>query len=163
MNNPTANIPSMTRDFLRNTGIMGVVTFLPVFRLETVLRPPGATPNFLARGIRCGRCAEACPYDSIRFIGITAGAFLHTPHIDLLEIPCYLCRVGGKHGKNGRSAGFCVAERSAPPGALHRIPNDKNTLSRIEKELKIRTAVLDRRLCLAGSTTSAENVISPVP
>jgi ferredoxin-type protein NapG len=52
------------------------------------LRPPGAVSEslFLERCTRCGDCAKACPYESIKF-DIRNG----TPVIFPDEIPCYLC------------------------------------------------------------------------
>ncbi len=134
---------------MKHAGMIGVVTFLPVFRPETVLRPPGATPDFLARCIRCGRCAEACPYDSIRFLGIASGILVHTPYIDPLQTPCYLCRERGPDGRNCPVSEFLRCGEVCPTGALRRIVNDKETLSMVPKRLKSGTAVLDRRFCLA--------------
>ncbi len=62
-----------------------------------LLRPPGARAEaeFRARCIHCGKCAEACPYGSIRMAaGRMAGFFgqvRNTPHIHAKSIPCWLC------------------------------------------------------------------------
>ncbi|AEH46070.1 hypothetical protein Thein_2222 [Thermodesulfatator indicus DSM 15286] len=57
------------------------------------LRPPGAVSEdlFAAKCVRCGRCAEICPYHSIRILDIRQGIFAGTPIIEVEKIPCYLC------------------------------------------------------------------------
>ena len=52
------------------------------------LRPPGAAPEalFLERCTRCGDCAKACPYDSIRF-----DARDGTPVLFADQSPCHFC------------------------------------------------------------------------
>ncbi|MBX3249873.1 MAG: 4Fe-4S dicluster domain-containing protein [Myxococcales bacterium] len=58
------------------------------------LRPPGALPEeaFTDACVRCFRCANACPNDTIRFHGLGAGlkqAF--TPYVHARERGCVLC------------------------------------------------------------------------
>lgn len=137
------------RAFLKNTVMLGVAISLPGFRTETVLKPPGAAPDFLAKCIRCGKCIEACPYDSIRFSGIAAGAEIYTPYIDPLRTPCYLCREKGPDGKSSPLGKFLRCGEACPTGALKLIPNKIEVLSRLPKELKSGTASLDRKLCIA--------------
>jgi MauM/NapG family ferredoxin protein len=57
------------------------------------LRPPGALDEaaFLARCLRCGRCAEVCPYRSLRPAGARRGLAAGTPEIVAREAPCWLC------------------------------------------------------------------------
>ncbi len=57
------------------------------------LRPPGALPEslFAARCIRCGRCAEVCPYRAIVVLDIRHGLNAGTPLIYPERVPCYLC------------------------------------------------------------------------
>lgn len=57
------------------------------------LRPPGARPEpvLVARCIRCGRCAAACPQRAIRTAGAGARAGIGTPVIVARERPCVLC------------------------------------------------------------------------
>jgi len=52
------------------------------------LRPPGAADEalFLERCTKCGDCAKACPYGSIRFHPQNG-----TPVIFAAKMPCYLC------------------------------------------------------------------------
>lgn len=62
-----------------------------------LLRPPGARAEaeFRTRCIHCGKCAEACPYGSIRMAaGRMAGFFgqvRNTPYIHAKTVPCWLC------------------------------------------------------------------------
>lgn len=60
---------------------------------KPVLRPPGAADEdvFLAMCIRCGRCAQACKYDSIKIGTEKHGVGLGTPYIVARESPCELC------------------------------------------------------------------------
>jgi len=60
---------------------------------KTVLRPPGAVDEdeFLALCVRCGKCNQACPYDSIKMGKENLGLGLGTPFIDARENPCRLC------------------------------------------------------------------------
>ena len=142
--------PELTRRvFLQQSGALGLVGFLPVFREETILRPPGAEADFLARCIRCGKCMEACPYDSIRFLGITAGALVYTPFIDPLQTPCYLCQQRGPDGKDRPLGPYLRCGEVCPTGALRRIVNDKKVLGQVPAQMKMGTSVLNRKLCLA--------------
>jgi MauM/NapG family ferredoxin protein len=76
------------------------------------LRPPGAVPErqFLATCIRCGRCAEVCPYYSIEPISLKGGLQAGTPIIHVEHIACYLCME-------------CV--KVCPSGALQDVPAEK--------------------------------------
>jgi ferredoxin-type protein NapG len=125
---------------------MGV---LPVHFVDTVLRPPGARRDFLARCIRCGKCIEACPYDSIRALDITAGALIHTPYVAPLITPCYLCQQRGPDGRDRPLGKHLLCGEACPTGAIRKIVNDKEVLATVPEEMKMGTSVLDRDLCLA--------------
>jgi MauM/NapG family ferredoxin protein len=57
------------------------------------LRPPGARQEsaFAALCIRCGRCAEVCPYRALRPAGFGLGLEAGTPVVVAREAPCWLC------------------------------------------------------------------------
>lgn len=116
---------------------------------ETALRPPGAGPDFLARCIRCGKCMEACPYGSIRAMGAEAGALLHTPYIDPLKTPCYVCRHRGPEGRDRAISSHLLCGAACPTGALTKIPNEIEVLSHLPHGIKPGLSVLQRHLCLA--------------
>jgi ferredoxin-type protein NapG len=137
------------REFLVNTGKFSLMATLPVFREDTVLRPPGARPDFLARCIRCGKCMEACPFDSIGFLGLSAGALVHTPYIDPLKTPCYLCQRRGADGKDKPLGKYLRCGEACPTGALAKIVNDKKVLAVVPEKYKMGISVLDPKLCLA--------------
>ena len=61
--------------------------------LHPPLRPPGAVPEkeFQTRCIRCRKCAEVCPYDSIVMTHGSWGIKMGTPVIYPRKVPCYLC------------------------------------------------------------------------
>jgi len=58
-----------------------------------LLRPPGAVAegDFLKRCLRCGRCAHACPYGSLKMGDLGDGLAIGTPLIVARQTPCYLC------------------------------------------------------------------------
>ena len=90
------------------------------------LRPPGAVPEseFLAACIRCGRCAEVCPYRSIGLVDIRDGFDAGTPVVTLPDVPCYLCME-------------CV--EVCPSGALRPLE---------DRDVRMGTAVVDRETCV---------------
>lgn len=137
------------RQFLGQARLLGLVPILPVLADQPVIRPPGAGHDFLARCIRCGKCMEACPYDSIRMFGLTAGALIHTPYVDPLKTPCYLCQQRGSDGKDHPISEYLRCGESCPTGALQRIVNDKLVLAHVPEEYKMGTSYLNRELCLA--------------
>lgn len=57
------------------------------------LRPPGALPEkeFIKRCIKCNKCAQICPYFSIRMAHAEWGRSMGTPMIFSRDIPCYVC------------------------------------------------------------------------
>ena len=61
--------------------------------IRNPLRPPGAVDEdeFNQKCIRCRKCEEVCPYDSIKMTDLAYGARAGTPVIFPREEPCYLC------------------------------------------------------------------------
>ncbi len=90
------------------------------------LRPPGAVPEeiFAGKCIRCGRCAEVCPYRCIRVLDIRWGVWAGTPLIFVDENPCYLCMK-------------CV--EVCPTGTLVKIK---------QSETRMGLAVINKRYCV---------------
>lgn len=93
------------------------------------LRPPGAVPEreFVRRCIRCNKCAQVCPYGSIRMGHIQAGRNFGTPLIHARDIPCYLCM---------------DCPPVCPTGALDRGLTEK-------RDVRMGVAVIDESLCFA--------------
>lgn len=108
------------------------------------LRPPGALPEreFIATCIRCGKCAQACPYGSISLASLMDGvSIMGTPVIRARKTPCYLCL---------KCPPVC------PSGAL------KRTLKRKE-EVCMGTAVMNTRDCLAWQGTLCRSCFDDCP
>lgn len=108
------------------------------------LRPPGALPEreFLAACIRCGKCAQACPYRSIRMAGLLDGvALMGTPVIRARETPCFLCM---------KCPPVC------PSGAL------KRTVRRKE-DVRMGEALIDKKTCLAWEGTLCRSCYDDCP
>jgi len=61
--------------------------------IRSPLRPPGAIEEelFDKTCIRCRKCAEICPYDSIQIAHGEWGLKMGSPFIIPRETPCYLC------------------------------------------------------------------------
>lgn len=97
-----------------------------------ILRPPGAVDEkeFLARCIRCTRCADACESGCIRFFGAEAGSLEGTPYIMPEEKSCVLCLNCGQ---------------ACPSAALE--PLEK------KDQVKMGVAVVDKRLCVSHNRT----------
>ena len=95
-----------------------------------VLRPPGAQSesDFMARCVRCGKCIEACPHESIfaikSFISATSG----TPTLDVRAKACRMC-----HDVP------CVPV--CPTNALRNVEKPE--------EIKMGYAVVDRETCIS--------------
>ena len=57
------------------------------------LRPPAALPepDFLRTCIKCGQCAEACPYDTLIMSKPGDNVPMGTPYFIPRDVPCYMC------------------------------------------------------------------------
>jgi ferredoxin-type protein NapG len=57
------------------------------------LRPPGAVEEkqFMELCIRCARCIEVCPYESIKRADLYDKLQIGTPYVYVVEKACYLC------------------------------------------------------------------------
>ncbi len=100
-------------------------------RPEGVLRPPGALPepDFLARCVRCGLCAAACPTNTLQPAWLASGALgmfspVVTPTRGFCDPACHACA------------------RACPTTAIRRL-TDERTFA------KIGTAEVLRDNCLA--------------
>ncbi|MFQ5602427.1 MAG: MauM/NapG family ferredoxin-type protein [bacterium] len=62
-------------------------------RNKLYFRPPGALPEnaFLAACIRCAKCVQACPYNTLVLGSANDGHSSGTPFIEFREVPCYMC------------------------------------------------------------------------
>ncbi len=58
-----------------------------------ILRPPGAKheTDFLRMCIKCGQCAEACPFDTLLMAKPGDSKPVGTPYFIPRDIPCYMC------------------------------------------------------------------------
>lgn len=110
-------------------------------------RPPGALPeeDFLARCIRCGQCADACPNRCITAFTEEAGRDFSlvpgegetgTPVLFPRRQACNLC--ASDPGDVLRCTAAC------PTGALSLVAK---TLEEIQAKVAMGTAVLDTNLC----------------
>ncbi len=103
------------------------------------LRPPGALPEdeFLARCIRCQRCADACPNNAILPADEScAPAARLTPLIKARRQACMLC--------NGIEGDYLKCTAACPTGALQRIRKDPDE---IRRRVAMGTAEIDLALC----------------
>jgi ferredoxin-type protein NapG len=113
-------------------GLMAVPFLRRDEALGFMLRPPGALDEqrFLGACVKCGKCAQACPYKAIRLAGPEAGVAIGTPHIIAREEPCQLCPDLP-----------CV--QACPSGALDQ------ELKEIEKVRMGTAVIVDRENCLS--------------
>lgn len=116
---------------LAGAGI-GTVYLRPADARGFTLRPPGAIAEkrFLAACVKCGKCAQACPYQSIKLAGGEGGVGIGTPVITPRQSPCYLC-----HDLP------CV--KACPSGALD------PKLEDAEKARMGTAVIVDRESCLS--------------
>lgn len=96
---------------------------------RTPLRPPGAVPEeeFIRRCIKCNKCAQVCPHESIVMGHLDAGRSFGTPIIHARDVPCYLCM---------------ECPPVCPTGALDNGLTEK-------QDVRMGKAVIDESRCLA--------------
>lgn len=115
-----------------STGLMVVPFTRSAEGREFLLRPPGALEEkkFLGACVKCGKCAQACPYNAVRMAGAEHGVSIGTPYIIAREEPCQLCP-------------DLPCAKACPSGALDKRLDD------IE-QVRMGTAVIvDRENCLS--------------
>ncbi|GAB4302198.1 MAG: ferredoxin-type protein NapG [Desulfuromonadia bacterium] len=135
--------PLSRRDFMKGllslpVGVASAVgvTAYPFIRTGDarafLLRPPGAVDErrFVGACVRCGKCAQVCPFGAIRIADATAGVSIGTPYIVPREEPCQLCPDLP-----------CV--KACPSGALDR------QLTDVEKVRMGTAVIVDRENCLS--------------
>ncbi|HMK61917.1 MAG TPA: 4Fe-4S dicluster domain-containing protein [Dissulfurispiraceae bacterium] len=108
------------------------------------LRPPGAQAEsqFIASCIRCGKCAQVCPYRSIKIASILDGlTMMGTPFIRAREVPCYLCM---------KCPPVC------PSGALDRKLRQK-------QDVRMGSAIIDKNACLPWQGTLCRSCYENCP
>lgn len=97
---------------------------------EEILRPPGAQgeEDFQAKCVRCGKCIEACPHESIFAIKSFVSPSAGTPTIDARAKACRMC-----HNVP------CVP--ACPTGALRDVE--------VPEEINMGYALIDRDKCIS--------------
>ncbi len=115
------------RDASRAPDLVG-----PEWRRRGLLRPPGSVDEeeFLARCIRCQRCAQVCSKKAIRLLGPGYGRLEGTPVIVPETSACDLCLACGD---------------ACPAGAIR-------PLERMD-QARMGTAGVDPRLCVSHAGT----------
>jgi MauM/NapG family ferredoxin protein len=114
---------------VRGDGLLGG---WPQLARRGLLRPPGALPEgeFLARCIRCQRCAQSCGAGAIRLLGPGTGALEGTPYIVAERTACNLCLACGP---------ACPTEALAPLDDM--------------AQAEMGTARVDEQLCVSHNGT----------
>lgn len=102
-----------------------------------IVRPPGSLEEdaFLARCIRCTRCADACEAQCIRFFGPDAGPLQGTPYLLTADAGCTMCFLCGP---------------ACPSAAIEPVADREAAM---RPPAKMGTAVVDERLCVSHNGT----------
>jgi ferredoxin-type protein NapG len=128
-----------------------------------VLRPPGALDedDFLAKCIRCGRCADACPNRCITAFSEASGKAhslkpgpgqRNTPVIFPRQQACMLC--------NGAPGGDLLCTSACPTGALQLTKKDPDS---IQESVRMGTAEVDTTLCYSYNGASCGACVRACP
>ena len=102
-------------------------------RRRIYFRPPSALPEkeFISTCIRCGRCGEVCPNDTLKYFDNAANpSILGTPYFIPREKGCILCM---------------KCTRICPSGALKPVESDDGDI--ISASVKIGIAQVDKNIC----------------
>lgn len=112
-------------------GAVGIQALLyATSQSDGFIRPPGAKAenDFAARCIRCGKCIEACPYESIHAVKDLANIATGTPALDVRAKACRMCEDFP-----------CV--NACPSGALRDVSD--------RSDVHMGTAVINEDTCIA--------------
>ncbi len=95
------------------------------------IRPPGARAEdeFLSRCVRCRRCGQVCPNETIRYFDGLDPVLSGTPYVKPREKGCILCM---------------KCNNTCPSGALQPIADDSDE---ILKSVRMGIAVVDENIC----------------
>lgn len=101
------------------------------------LRPPGAIEEekFVQACIKCGKCVEACPYDTLKLASVNDDKGLGTPYFEPRKTPCYLCT-------------NYPCTKACPSGALLVENLQKEAKPNIENS-KMGLAIIHKESCIA--------------
>lgn len=111
-------------------GWVSLKTLIPK-RKAPPIRPPGALSEeaFLSKCIRCRRCGQVCPNETIKYFGGLDPVLSGTPYVNPREKGCILCM---------------KCNNTCPSGALTPIPDDADE---ILKQVRMGKAVVDKNIC----------------
>jgi MauM/NapG family ferredoxin protein len=157
------------KEFLKSAAALGATLaaglgFLrPRAESAAGLRPPGALSEdeFLARCIRCGRCADACPNRCITAFSEPAGRAFSlapgraqegTPVIFPRQQACNLCL--------SHRGDVLACTAACPTGALSRV---EKTPEGIQSGVTMGTAVVDENLCYSFTGSSCGVCVRACP
>ncbi len=104
----------------------------------TTLRPPGAIKkeSFLKACIKCGKCVEACPYDTLKLATPSDKKGIGTPYFEPRNVPCYMC------------TNYPCTE-ACPSGALHLKELVKENDNPDINNARMGLAIIHRESCIA--------------
>lgn len=110
------------------------------------LRPPGALDeeDFLSHCIRCMRCVDACPNNTLIPLNDSFGEERQsTPAIKARRQACMLCQ--------GVKGDFLKCGEACPTGAIEKVHKDANS---IREQVDMGTAEIDFELCYSYNNWS---------